>query len=81
MGIYVKFYHDHSLNMVMSRALAANFENVYFSSNSVLNFKKSYQFGGIDSRTKKLQEKAKLIVEPLAVLIGLKNRVGAIRRP
>ena len=26
MGIYVKFYHDHSTNMVMSRDPAANFE-------------------------------------------------------
>ena len=42
MGIYVKFYHDHSPNMVMSRDPGYKFRNFYFSPNSILNFRKSY---------------------------------------
>ena len=30
MGIYVKFYHDHSPNMVMSRDLGCKFGKVLF---------------------------------------------------
>ena len=43
MDIYVKFYHDHSPSMVMSRDPGYKFEKFYFSPNSMLNFKKSYQ--------------------------------------
>ena len=46
MGIYVKFYHDHSLKIVMSRDPAAKFQKFYFSPNSILNFRKSYQIWG-----------------------------------
>ena len=47
MGIYVKFYHDHSSNMVMSRDPSSKyFKNFYFWPNSILNFRKSYKFGG-----------------------------------
>ena len=46
MGIYVKFYHDHSRNMVMSRGPGCKFRNFYFSPNSTLNFRKNYQIWG-----------------------------------
>ena len=70
-GIYVKFYHDHSLNMVM--------ENFYLSPNSMLNFRKGYlDLGEIGSRTKKLQAKSKTPggkhpPPPPPVLIGLRK--------
>ena len=49
MGIYVKFYYDHLPNMAMDVTLAANFENFYFSPNSILTFRnvqESYQIWG-----------------------------------
>ena len=56
--------------------LTSNSENFYFLPNSVLNFRKSYQiWGEIGSRTKMLQAKNKLWVEPpppQPVLIRLK---------
>ena len=33
MGIYVKFYHGHSPNMVMSRDPGYKLQNFYFSAN------------------------------------------------
>ena len=64
MGIYVKFYHDHSLNMVMSRALEAKFENFYFLPNSILNFRNSYQiWGKLAQEQKSYSRRAKLGVE------------------
>ena len=43
MGIYFRFYYDHSPNMVMSRYPGCNFENFHFSSNFILKFRKSYR--------------------------------------
>ena len=65
MVIYVKFYHDHSLNIVMSMTLAANFKNLYFPSNSILNFRESYQiWDKLAQEQKRYRQKAKLGVEP-----------------
>ena len=62
MGIYVKFYYDHPLNMVLSRdPKAANFENFYFSSDSILNFRKSYQIWGNWLKNKKVTGKNPLL--------------------
>ena len=55
-----QIYQNHSPNMVISCDLASNSENFYFSSNYVLNFRKSYQFGGNWLKNKKLQAKNKL---------------------
>ena len=57
-------------------SLAANFENFYFSPNSILNIREKLpNLGEIGSRTKSYRQKAKLGVEnttpPLPVLIGL----------
>ena len=46
MGIYVKFYHDHSPIWSCHVTLATNFENFYFSPNFILNFRKGYQIWG-----------------------------------
>ena len=43
--------------------LAANFENLYFSPYSILNFRKVTKFGGNWLKKKRLQAKAKLGVE------------------
>ena len=60
MGIYVKFskttHHIWSCHVI----LASNSENFYFLPNSILNFGKVTKFGGIGSRTRKLQAKTKL---------------------
>ena len=54
MGIYVKFYHDHSPK------ITANCKSFYFSPNSVLNFRKSYQiWGKLAQEQKELQAKSK----------------------
>ena len=42
-GHLCQIYQNHSPNMVMSRDSGFNLENFYFSLNSVLNFRKSYQ--------------------------------------
>ena len=74
MGTFVKFTKTsyHSPNMVMSRDPDFKFRK-FFSPNSVLNFRKSYQLWGIDSRTKKLQAKKQTGggKHPPPVLIGL----------
>ena len=43
--------------------LASNSENFYFSTNSILNFRKVTKFGGNWLKNKKLQAKNKLSVE------------------
>ena len=57
MGIYVKVYYDHSPNMVMSRDLAGNFHDFYFSPNSILNFRKSYEIWGDWLKNKKVRSR------------------------
>ena len=46
MGIYVKFYNYTLQIWSCHVTLATNFENFYFSPNSILNFRKSYQVWG-----------------------------------
>ena len=46
MGIYVKFTKTTHQIWSCHMILASNTENVYFSSNSILNFRKSYQIWG-----------------------------------
>ena len=54
-GIYVKFYNDHSLNMVMSRDPGCKFRKfLIFLPNSILNFMKSYQIWGSWLKNKKV---------------------------
>ena len=75
MGIYVKFYHDHSPNMVMSRDPGCNLEKFYFSPNSMLNFRKSYQIWETLAPEQKVTDKKQnsgwknTLIRPL--LIGL----------
>ena len=58
MGIYAKFYHDHSLNMVMSRDPGYKF---LFFPDSVSGFWGFIDFGEIGSGTKKLQAEKKTL--------------------
>ena len=46
MGIYVNFTNTTHQIWSCQVTLASNFENFYFLPSSVLNFRKSYQFGG-----------------------------------
>ena len=46
MGIYVKFTKTTHQIWSCHVTLASNLENFYFSPNSVLNFRKSYQIWG-----------------------------------
>ena len=46
MGIYVKFTKTNHQIWSCHVTLASNSENFYFSPNSVLNFRKSYQIWG-----------------------------------
>ena len=62
MGIYVKFYHDQIWSCHVM--LAANFENYYFSPNSILNFRESYQiWGKLAQEQNSYRQKTKLVVE------------------
>ena len=81
MGIYVKFYHDHSLNMVMHVTLPATFENFYSSPTSILILGKVTTFGGNWLKNKKLQAKRKSWggTPPPPVLIGLKQLIMSLR--
>ena len=49
MGIYVKFYHDHSTNI----------PNFYFLPKSILNFRKVTKFGGNWLKNEKVTGKCK----------------------
>ena len=64
MGIYVKFYHDHAPNMVLSRNPGSKFRKI-FSSDSILNFRKRFQIWG------KLAQEQKCYRQKNPVLIGL----------
>ena len=58
MGIYVKFYHDHSPNMVLSRDPKQQIlKNFIFCLILYQTSGKLPNLGGIGSRTKKLQAK------------------------
>ena len=46
MGIYVKFTKTTHQIWSSHMTLASNFENFYFSPDSLLNFRKSYQIWG-----------------------------------
>ena len=61
MGIYVKFTMTTHQIWSCHVTLASNSEKFYFSPNSILKFRKSFQIlGEIGSRTKKIQAKNKL---------------------
>ena len=58
MGIYVKFTKISHQIWSCHMALASNYEFFYISTNSVLNFKKSYQiWGKLAQEQKRLQVK------------------------
>ena len=82
MGIYVKFYHDHSPNMVMSRNPGCKYENFYFSQNSILNFGKSCQiWGKLAQEQHSYRQEAKLGTEntpPPPVVIGLNHGISPL---
>ena len=60
MGIYGKFTKTTHQIWSCHVTLASNFENFYFSPNSILNFRKSYQIWvKLDQEQKKLQAKSK----------------------
>ena len=76
MGIYVKFIKTTHQRWSCHVTLASNSENFYFSIDSVLNFRKSYQIWGRLAQ-ELLQAKNKLGVEntpPPPVFIGLSQR-------
>ena len=61
--------------MIMSVTLASNSENFYFSPNSVLNFRKSYQIFGKLAQEQKVTGKKQIGggTTPTPVLIGLRS--------
>ena len=76
MGIYVKFIITTHQIWSCHVTLASNYENFYFSPNSILNFRKFTKFGGNWLKKKKLQAKNKLGVKTLPpVLVGLRSKL------
>ena len=64
MDIYVKFYHGHSPNMVMSCDPGYKYQKFYLLSNSILNFRERYQmWGKLAQEQKRYRQKTKLGVE------------------
>ena len=65
MGIYVKFYHDHSPNMVVSRVPGLKFGKFSFFFCLILyqTLEKVTKFGGNWLKNKSYMQKAKLGVE------------------
>ena len=62
MGIYVKFYHDHSPNMVLSRDPKQQISKILFFVWFHIKFQEMLlNLGGIGSRTKKLQAKTQCL--------------------
>ena len=61
MGIYVKFTKTTHQILSCHLTLALNFENFYFSANSVLHFRKSYQVWGKLTQERKVTGKKKQI--------------------
>ena len=73
MCIYVKFYHDHSPNMVISRDPGCKFRKFLFLSRSILNFRKVTKFEGNWLKNEKLQARNKTRGgkhPPLGILMG-----------
>ena len=68
MGIYVKFYHDHSLNMVMSLDPGCKFRKFLFLPNSILNVKNSYKIGW------KLAQEQKCYIKFIVITNDTANR-------
>ena len=60
MGMYVTFTITTHQIWSCHVTLASDSENVYFSLNSILNFRKVIKFGGNWLKNKKLQAKNKL---------------------
>ena len=77
-GHFCQIYQNHSQIMVMSRALASNSGNVYFSLDSLLNFRKSYQIWGKLAQERKVTGKKKTNLgggkHPPPVLIRLSQK-------
>ena len=63
MGIYVKFTKTTHQIWSCHVTLASNSEKVYFSTNSVLNFRKVTKFGGNWHKNKKVTGKKQIGVE------------------
>ena len=77
-GIYVNFTKTTHQIWSCHVTLASNFENFYFSPNSVLNFRKSYQiWGKLAKEQKNYKQKTNWEVPP--VLIGLSETVTKTR--
>ena len=70
MGIFVKF--TMTIHQIWSChvTLASNFENFYFSPNSILNFWENYQIWGKLAQEQKVTGKKQIGVDP-PVLKGL----------
>ena len=60
MGIYVKFTITTHQVWSCHVTLASNSENFYFSPNSMLNFRKSYQIWGNWLKNKKFTDKKQI---------------------
>ena len=75
MGIYVKFTITTHQIWSCHMTLASNSKNFYFSPNSILNFRKSYQIWGNLTQEQKVTGKNKLGGgnPPPPVLIGLRG--------
>ena len=63
MGIYVKFHHNHSANMVISRDLGWKFRKFLFLPNFILNIRKITSWGKMTQEQKSYWQKAKIGAE------------------
>ena len=77
-GIYVNFTKTTHQIWSCHVTLASNFENFYFSPNSVLNFRKSYQIWGKLAQEQKNYKQKQIGGSP-PVLIGLSKTVTKTR--
>ena len=78
MGIYVKFTKTTLQIWSCHVTLASNFENFYFSPNSVLDFRKVTTFGGNWLNNKKVTGKKQIMGGKHPVLIGLTISTSSI---
>ena len=79
MGIYVKFTKTTHQIWSCHMVLASNSENFYFSLNSVLNFRKSYQIWGKLAQEQKVTGKKQIGGgKHPQVLIGLTLRIPRV---
>ena len=60
MGIYVKFTITTHQTWSCHMTLASNSESFYFSTNSILNFRKSYQIWGKLAKEQKVRGKKQI---------------------